>query len=123
MRCAIMQPTYFPWAGYFNLISRVDAFVFLDDVQFMRQSWHNRNRVLLGGVPHWLTVPVERVSLECRIDEVEVDDKHRWRDKHVKLLRNVYSKHPHGKDLLSVIEDVTERLESRLAMKRRQSQS
>ncbi len=106
MRCAIMQPTYFPWAGYFNLISRVDAFVFLDDVQFLRQSWHNRNRVLLNGAPHWLSVPVERVTLGRCINEVVADDKHRWRDKHVKLLRNVYSKHPHGKDLLSGIEDL-----------------
>ena len=36
INCAIMQPSYLPWAGYFNLIAQVDAFVFLDDAQFQK---------------------------------------------------------------------------------------
>jgi hypothetical protein len=58
MMCAIMQPTYFPWAGYFSLLGMVDVFVFLDDVQFVRGSWQNRNRVLVAGEEHWITFPV-----------------------------------------------------------------
>ena len=37
--CAIMQPTYLPWIGYFNLIKQADIFIILDDVQFSKQSW------------------------------------------------------------------------------------
>ena len=60
MRCAIMQPTYLPWAGYFNLISQVDRFVFLDDVQFEKQSWQTRNRILLQGEECLISVPVRK---------------------------------------------------------------
>ena len=46
MKCAIMQPHYFPWPGYFNLMSKVNKFIFLDDAQFSKNSWHNRNLIL-----------------------------------------------------------------------------
>jgi WbqC-like protein family len=55
---AIMQPTFLPWIGYFGLMASVDLFVFLDDVQFDKRSWQQRNRIkTLNGVI-WLTVPV-----------------------------------------------------------------
>ena len=44
---AVMQPTYLPYLGYFDLIAQADVFVFLDDVQFERKSWQQRNRI--GG--------------------------------------------------------------------------
>ena len=104
MRCAVMQPTYFPWAGYFNLIGSVDVFVFLDDAQYERGTWQNRNRVLLNGVPHWLTVPVVRERLGDAINECETDDRHSWRRKHLALLHQVYGKHPFGSDILALSE-------------------
>ena len=45
MRCAIMQPTYLPWLGYFDLIKQVDIFVLLDNVKLEKRSWHVRNRI------------------------------------------------------------------------------
>ena len=55
----IIQPNYIPWRGYFDFINDVDVFVFLDDVQYTRQNWRNRNRVQTrGGQSIWLTVPV-----------------------------------------------------------------
>jgi WbqC-like protein family. len=96
-----MQPTYVPWSGFFNLISQVDVFVFLDDAQFEKSSWHNRNRVLLQEQAHWLSVPVRRLSLSQRINEVEVDDQQPWRNKHVTLLKQVYGKHPFASDMLN----------------------
>ena len=104
MRCAVMQPTYFPWAGYFNLIKAADIFVFLDDAQFERGSWQNRNRVLLKGEPHWLTVPVIREHLGDAINQVRTDDKLSWRRKHLTLLRQVYGGHPFGADIMSLSE-------------------
>lgn len=55
---AIMQPTFLPWIGYFSLIDRVDEFVFLDNVQFDKRSWQQRNRIKTPQGPIWLTVPV-----------------------------------------------------------------
>jgi len=48
-RVAIMQPTFLPWLGYFALLDAVDEFVYLDDVQLVRRSWHVRNRIRTGG--------------------------------------------------------------------------
>lgn len=109
MRCAIMQPTYLPWAGYFNLIATVDVFVFLDDVQFEKQSWQNRNRVLVAGLPHFLTVPVRRKSLDQLILEIEVDDTHRWREKHTRLISESYAKRPFGASLKAIIDLIANR--------------
>jgi hypothetical protein len=97
-----MQPTYMPWAGYFNLISQANAFVFLDDVQFQRSTWQHRNRVLVHGEPHWLTVPCIRHTLTQSIHTVDIDDRRNWRDKHIKLLQQTYGKHPHGPDMLGI---------------------
>ena len=46
MKCSIMQPTYLPWSGYFNLIYNTDIFIFLDDAQYSKGSWHNRNLII-----------------------------------------------------------------------------
>jgi len=59
MIVSIMQPTYLPWIGYFDLISKSDIFVFLDDVQFSRRSWQQRNRILLDGKETMLTIPIQ----------------------------------------------------------------
>jgi hypothetical protein len=97
-----MQPTYLPWAGYFNLIAKADVFVFLDDTQFQKNSWHNRNRLLVNHSPHWITVPVKRKKLAQSIKETEIDTTQQWRKKNCKLIQQVYSKHPFAKDVLDI---------------------
>lgn len=100
---AIMQPTYLPWSGYFHLMASVDAFVLLDDVQFQRRSWHTRNRILLQGREHLLTVPVAEAHQAMRLDAVQtVADA--WRDKHWATLTQAYAKAPHGRPLLALLE-------------------
>lgn len=95
-----MQPTYLPWAGYLNLMCEVDLFVYLDDAQYERASWQNRNRVLVAGQPSWLTVPVTREFLGAPIHQVQVDDRLPWRRKHTELLKQTYAKHAHGAEML-----------------------
>lgn len=56
---AVMQPTFMPWIGYFDLIDQADTFVYLDNVEFSRQSWHHRNRIKTAQGLVWLTLPVE----------------------------------------------------------------
>jgi len=102
-RCAIMQPTYLPWSGYFNLMAQVDVFVLLDDVQFQRRSWHSRNRILLQGREHLLTVPVAAAHQKARLDEVRTADEP-WRARHWATLVSAYGKAPHGRELLALLE-------------------
>src|SRR5690242_14000816 len=75
MKIAISQPTYLPWLGYFDLIDQVDLFVFLDNVQFEKQSWQQRNRIKTPTGLQWLTVPVAfRGKFGQLIKEVEIRD-------------------------------------------------
>lgn len=100
---AIMQPTYLPWAGYFNLIANSDVFVFLDDVQFERRSWQSRNRILVNSEPYLLTVPVHSTCRAMKISEIFMDNDQKWRKKHCEVIRQTYSKHPFFHDIQSII--------------------
>jgi hypothetical protein len=108
MRCAIMQPTYLPWAGYLNLMASVDCFVYLDDAQFERSSWQHRNRLLVGGAPAWLTVPVFRGFLGETIEQVRVADDQPWRHKHLGTLAAAYGRHPFHAQVREAIAPVLE---------------
>lgn len=94
MKCVIMQPTFFPWAGYFYLASQADVFVFLDDVQLEKQSWQTRNCILLNGKAAWISVPLIHMGSEQKICEVEVFDQSLWRIKLLRKLAQTYARHP-----------------------------
>ncbi|MCS6940512.1 MAG: WbqC family protein [Roseiflexus sp.] len=104
-----MQPTYLPWAGYFNLISLVDIFVFLDDVQYEKSSWQNRNRILINHQPHFLTVPVLHRSINQKINEIEIDDKKNWRKKHSASIQNNYARCRYLESLSPVIDIICDK--------------
>jgi hypothetical protein len=91
MIAAIMQPTYLPWAGYFDLVDQADVFVFLDTVQFSRQSWQQRNRIKGPNGAFWLTVPVFN-AFGQRIDDVRIDEHSRWRMRHWSSIRSSYGR-------------------------------
>jgi len=110
-----MQPTYMPWAGYLNLMTQVDTFIYLDDAQYERSSWQNRNRVLVKGSPAWLTVPVVRGFLGAHIDQVVADEATHWRRKHLALLSNSYARHAHVREMLEAAEWLGSVTDSRLA--------
>ena len=59
MKIAISQPTYIPWQGYFGLIDFVDEFVFLENVQFIKRSWQQRNKIRDKNKEIMLSIPVE----------------------------------------------------------------
>jgi hypothetical protein len=91
MRCAIMQPTYLPWIGYFALMDRVDTFVYLDSVQFARRSWQQRNRVKSARGEVMLTVPVAKKGLrEQKIAEVEILYGPEFPRRHINILTECY---------------------------------
>lgn len=69
MIAAIMQPYFFPYIGYFQLMAAVDTFVLLDDVQYVNRSWMNRNRIRFDGRAVWLSMPVEAGPRSANINE------------------------------------------------------
>src|SRR5262245_39488312 len=89
---AIMQPTYLPWIGYFDLMQQVDLFVFLDNVQFAKRSWQQRNRIKTSHSLEWLTVPAAVSGrFNQRIYEVELSDVN-FVDKHTEAIRHNYAR-------------------------------
>ena len=59
MRLGIMQPYFFPYIGYFQLIKSVDKFIFYDDVNYINGGWINRNRIMINGQVHYFTLQAE----------------------------------------------------------------
>jgi WbqC-like protein len=92
MSIAISQPTYLPWLGYFDLIDQVDQFILLDDAQFGKQSWDQRNRIKSPSALQWLTVPViTRGRLGQRLCDVEISDPRFW-EKQLRAIEVSYGK-------------------------------
>lgn len=93
-RVAIVQSSYIPWKGYFDLIRAVDEFILLDDVQFTRRDWRTRNRIKSRSGPIWLTIPVQNKGRYLqRIQDTVVADE-QWRDRHWKTLHASYARAP-----------------------------
>jgi hypothetical protein len=95
--CVILQPSYIPWRGYFDLIHRADVFVFYDDVQYDKHGWRNRNRVKTAGGTQWLTIPVlskGNVDEGLLLKEARIAWTSSWPKKHLATLRQSYAKSP-----------------------------
>lgn len=103
---AIMQPYFFPYLGYFQLIASVDKFVLLDDVHMIRQGWVNRNNILLQGKAHLISIPVQKASQNKLICDLELVDSAMWREKMFKTLRQAYSKAPYFSDVEPLVASV-----------------
>jgi hypothetical protein len=106
-KIAILQPNYIPWKGVFDLISRVDVFVFLDDVQFTAKDWRSRNRIRTAHGDIWLTVPVLTRGLRDQlICDAVIDPLSNWQTKHYKALEANYRKARHFKDYAYLLEEI-----------------
>ena len=97
MIVSIHQPQYLPWLGYFDKIARSDIFIFLDNVQFKKNEWQNRNRIKTDQKWQWLSVPVIH-RFGQKINEVEINNTVQWGKKHLHALATNYAKAPFIKE-------------------------
>jgi len=116
---AIHQPNFLPWLGFFDKLARADVLVLLDDVQFPRTgagTWLNRVRVIVGGEPAWLTVPVRRTGRGLQsVCDVDVDDEQPWRRRMLRTLELNYRHAPGFDEALALVREVVEHPAVRLA--------
>ncbi|TNE70448.1 hypothetical protein EP331_12120 [bacterium] len=91
-KVAILQSNYIPWKGYFDIISRVDTFIFHDDLQFTKGDWRNRNKIKTENGLKWLTIPCG-TSENRLICEVILND-HSWQKKHWSMIEAAYKSAP-----------------------------
>jgi hypothetical protein len=94
VRISIIQSCYVPWRGFFDLIGRCDEYVILDQVQYVKRHWHNRNRIKTAAGIEWLTVPViTKGRRDQTIDAVEIEQP--WAEKHWRAIELAYRRAPH----------------------------
>ena len=108
LRLAAMQPYLFPYVGYFQLLRNCDAFVLLDDVQYIRRGWVNRNSILQGNRPVRFTLPVVKHRQEARILDIRVDPARygRFREKLLRALQHAYGKEKRFEEIHALIASV-----------------
>lgn len=105
MRVSIMQPYFFPYIGYFQLIANSDVFVIYDEIKYTKKGWINRNRFLNNGSATYFTLPLKKDS-----DFLYVSDRflsNDWEIEKQKILnkiKGVYSKAPHFKETFALFE-------------------
>ncbi|MFX0556517.1 WbqC family protein [Maribacter sp. CXY002] len=96
MKVSISQPTLFPWIGYFDMIKECDVFVFLDNVEFKKQTWHMRNRLKNGSKIEdseiWVHIPTKLPKTRALIKDVLIDNNQNWKQKHLDIFQSNYGK-------------------------------
>ena len=74
-----MQPYFFPYLGYFQLIQAVDKFILYDNVNYIKKGWVNRNRLVVQGRPRFIVVPLQQQSSAQKIRDARIDMTRDWR--------------------------------------------
>ena len=101
------QAGYLPYIGLFNKIMQSDLFILLDNVQYVKKEWHNRNRIREHNKGWmWLTVPIYRKPGFQKINEVIIDNSRNWQKRHWKSILTAYQKSPFFELYEAFFEDV-----------------
>ena len=108
-RVAIVQSSYVPWKGYFDLIRAADEFILLDDVQFTRRDWRSRNRIKTKDGLAWLTIPVQTKGRYLQtVAETTVADAE-WSRRHWRTIQAAYARAPYFDRMAGPIAEIYER--------------
>ncbi len=108
---AIHQPNFLPWLGFFDKVARADVMVLLDSVQFPKKggTWTNRVKMLIGGEPGWVTVPIDRSYHGLRtIAEVRISEQTPWRRKVLATIETSYGRSAGFDEVMPVVSGLIE---------------
>lgn len=94
MIVAVMQPYFFPYIGYWQLLAGADTFVIFDDVNYINRGWINRNRILVNGEARYFNIPLKGASQNLLINEIELVGSEKENDKLLKQVEFAYKKAP-----------------------------
>lgn len=104
MKLAIMQPYFFPYIGYWQLIHAVDRFMIYDNLNYIRHGWINRNRILINGEPAYITVPLHQSSPYKRICDIAMQCSPAWRHTLVRKIDFTYRRAPYYTKVFPILE-------------------
>jgi len=116
---AAHQPHYFPWLGYIDKMAQSDLFIVMDDLQYEKDNFQNRNRIKLNNQSSWITVPLERGSQADRICDKLIQNggtsaREHWQRRTWTTLQVHYGKAPHFARYADEVEDIFARPWTRL---------
>ncbi len=105
---SLMQPTYFPWLGYFNLIKQSDIFVLYDTVQLTKRSWQVRNKIKSNNKELYLTIPICKTDHrdDLLINQAEISYNIDWVSKHLNSIKHSYLKTPYFNEIYPILENI-----------------
>ena len=107
MKVSILQPSFLPWLGYFRIIQKSDIVVFLDDVQFDKRSWQQKNMIKTANGPLSLTIPVlSKNKFDQKINQVLIDYKSNFIKKHLTTIEQNYKKTQYFNLYFNLIEKI-----------------
>ncbi len=101
-----MQPTFMPWLGYFEMINQVDKFIFLDNVQFEKQSWQSRNKIKSQNKELYITLHIQKMPLNSKIQDIKLSTNQHFKIKLLKTLKQNYAKSINFDKYYSSIENI-----------------
>jgi len=106
MKVAIMQPYFFPYLGYFQLIKNSDIFILLDDVQYIRHGWVNRNRIL-KPIQDWqyIVAPLQAHEQKALIKNINVQNGNEWKNKILRQIEHYKKKAPFYEQTRELLEE------------------
>jgi hypothetical protein len=102
--CVILQPSYVPWLGVFQLMAQADVYVHYDDVQYDKNGWRNRNTLKTAEGKRWMTIPVSlpKGKLSTPLNQTMVHDSS-WEQRHKQMILNALDGAPHLSDVVEQV--------------------
>ena len=106
MKVGIMQPYFFPYLGYWQLLNAVDQYVIYDDVNYIKNGWINRNNILLNGKKFLITLPLEGASPFLPINQIKITSNEKQKQKILKTIDSAYRSAPYFDAVYPIVETV-----------------
>lgn len=111
-----MQPYFFPYIGYWQLMNLVDTYVIFDDVNYINRGWIDRNRIIVNGQITYLNLPVLGKSQNKHINEINVNKDRKFISKTIKTIELAYKKSPNFAEVYPLFTDIMNCPEEKLSL-------
>lgn len=103
---SIHQPEHLPWLGFIHKVMCVDEFIILDNVQYEKKYFQNRNKIRTSAGYGWIIVPVKKFTNNQKINEIEISYDHKWQSQAINLIKYNYCKSKYFECYFQDIKDI-----------------
>ncbi len=105
MILGMMQPYFYPYLGYWQLMNAVDEYIIYDDVNFIKGGWIHRNRIKINGEAQFFSLSIKKASQNKKINELELNMDRKAKNDLLNKIHSAYGKAPFFEEAFSVFED------------------